>query len=91
MDDLAEILTSKIPDVDAIRNVANCLMSYTEPRRHNGRGRGRSFAADTEAIATTARQLAEMVLLAVGGTTTGAGDLASPPENQSVLDNPPSA
>ena len=59
---LAEILRGNVSDLNQLRNVARLVVAYTEPRRYNGKGRGRTFAADVETIATTSRQLAEMVL-----------------------------
>jgi hypothetical protein len=51
----------------ALRNVARCLLEYTEvTRQHNGRGRMPTYAADAAAIRDAARQLAEMVLAQVG-------------------------
>src|SRR5690606_38353342 len=44
-------------------NVAKVLLAHTEVKRqHNGRGRSATYAADTDAIAQTGRQLAEMVI-----------------------------
>jgi hypothetical protein len=62
-DDLAAILAERPDAATALRNVAAALLGYTEVRRaHNGRGRARTYAADPDTIAETARQLAETVL-----------------------------
>jgi hypothetical protein len=46
-----------------MRNVAACVLEYTERTRDwNGRGRPPTYAARVDAIAGAARQLAEMVL-----------------------------
>lgn len=45
-----------------MRNVAAILRQYTEIKRaYNGKGRAKTYAADIDTIAGTARQLAEMV------------------------------
>lgn len=60
---LAEILAAEVTEAEALRNLAACVMGYTElKRRHNGRGRHATYAAEPEAIAGAARQLAERVL-----------------------------
>jgi len=45
-----------------LRNVAAALRRYTEvTRRWNGRGKSSTYAANADTIASTGRQLAEMV------------------------------
>lgn len=52
-----------------MRNIARVLVQHTEvKRRHNGRGRCATYAADVDAIAQTGRQLAELVLEFCGDT-----------------------
>ena len=54
---------SDVSPEQALRNVAACVLEYTEvTRAHNGRGRRPTYAADATAIRDAARQLAEMVM-----------------------------
>ncbi len=48
---------------EEVLNVARCVLQYTEVvRRHNGRGRCSTYAADVDAIVGSARHLATLVL-----------------------------
>ena len=48
---------------EKLLDVAQCVLRYTEVvREHVGRGRHRTYAADPDTIAETARLLAELVL-----------------------------
>lgn len=60
---MKNILVNTTDKREALKNVAQCVMQYTEVKRHhNGKGRHYTYAADVEAIAGAARQLAELVL-----------------------------
>ena len=62
-DDLL-LITSTLTENEALRNVANCVMTLTEVTRyHNGEGRARTYNGDIDAIAGAARQLADMVIM----------------------------
>ena len=51
-----------------LRNVARVAMEYTEKTRlSNGKGRTSVYPANKDAIAGTARQLAEMIVLYLDG------------------------
>jgi hypothetical protein len=53
---------AQITPEQQLRNVARILKQHTEAkRRYNGRGKPATYAADVDAIATTGRQLADMV------------------------------
>jgi hypothetical protein len=63
LEDLLAI-TSTLTENEALRNVANCVMTLTEVTRyHNGKGRARTYNGDIDAIAGAARQLADMVIM----------------------------
>lgn len=60
--------TAMISPAQQLRNVAQVLLDHTTVvRQHNGRGRCATYAANTDAIAQTGRQLAEMVLAYLDG------------------------
>ena len=74
-----------------MRNVASCLMEYTEVKRqHNGRGRSATYMASLDTIALTGRQLAQYVLdyLDAGGLD-GAHGLDGEVEPAGVVDDLP--
>jgi hypothetical protein len=53
---------SELSQEQQLRNVAASLRRYTEvTRRWNGKGKSSTYAADADTIASTGRQLAEMV------------------------------
>jgi hypothetical protein len=63
-----ERLLPAVTPEERLRAVARVALRYTEvARRHNGRGRTKTYAADADAVADTARQLAEMVLAYLDG------------------------
>jgi hypothetical protein len=70
MNDLYEILTSEISDVQALRNVANIVICATEKTNLAGKRHSQQYAGSKDEIAGAARQLAEMVLQAVGQSNT---------------------
>lgn len=50
-------------ELEQLRNVANCVVRYTETvRPHNGKRKCSTYAEDIDTIAGSARQLAEMIL-----------------------------
>ena len=62
-DDLL-LITSTLTEDEALRNVANTVMTLTEVTRyHNGKGSAKTYAGDIESIASAARQLADMVIM----------------------------
>jgi hypothetical protein len=64
-------MNGKLTPEQQLRNVAAIAIKHTEITRHyNGRGRCATYAADVDAIASTARQLAEMILQYLDGTRT---------------------
>ena len=69
--DLLELAGTQT-EVEALRNVANCVMDLTTvTRHHNGKGRAKTYNGDIDAIAGAARQLADMVIMALDdGTAT---------------------
>ena len=63
LDELLAI-TGTLTEDEALRNVANTVMSLTEVTRyHNGKGSAKTYAGDIESIASAARQLADMVIM----------------------------
>lgn len=66
MYDIEDLFTAGISDDEALRNVANAVIELTAViRYYNGRGRPRTYHGDIDAIASAARQLADMVLNAL--------------------------
>lgn len=62
-DVIEDLFTAGISDDEALRNVANTVMDLTVVTRyHNGKNRSRTYNGDIDAIASAARQLADMVL-----------------------------
>lgn len=62
-DVIEDLFTAGISDDKALRNVANAVIELTAViRYYNGRGRPRTYHGDIDAIASAARQLADMVL-----------------------------
>lgn len=71
MNDLYEILTREISDVQALENLANIVIRATEKTNLAGKRHPQRYAGSQDEIAGAARQLAEMVLQAVGQSNTG--------------------
>jgi hypothetical protein len=66
-----EILNSNISDAEALRNVANSVIRATEKTNLAGKHHSQRYAGSKDEIAGAARQLAEMVLQALGQPNTG--------------------
>lgn len=65
--------------IQALRNVAESVMRSTEiTKPHNGHGRTATYAGNSDQIAQSARQLAEMVLGLLEGKPLPAIDVDSP-------------
>lgn len=61
-------MNNALTPAEQLHNLAQCVLSYTEVKRaHNGRGRTKTYAANVDAIAGAARQLAGMVELHLAG------------------------
>lgn len=60
-------MAALIPE-QQLRNVATALLEYTQVTRdYNGRGRPSTYAARVDTIASTGRQLAQMVMAYIDG------------------------
>lgn len=70
---------AELTPAEQLRNVAEAMLRYSEVKRtHNGRGRSSTYAGDTDTLAQTGRQLAEMVLAHLAGELKTQADDGAP-------------